>query len=214
MGFFDFLKRNKSTPEFPTTAPASASSPPPVPSPPESAPDASHYPLAEMARIVTGNDPVAVDGLRLFLEDESAFAAAHPAWYQRVMEDDMSVSETERLHFIFTRWLVDNYEDGLHYGSYMDRKQQPEYVLDILQEVANVLGYSLRLLELPISENDGRPWEEHLEILNNYISDQGYELVPLYDQWTGFHLFLAPQGGFNELYRLGRKVNFDFTYPF
>ena len=62
MGFFDFLKRNKSTPEFPTTAPASASSPPPVPSPPESAPDASHYPLAEMARFVTGNDPVAVDG--------------------------------------------------------------------------------------------------------------------------------------------------------
>lgn len=76
-----------------------------------------------------------------------------------------------------------------NYGSYMDRKQQPEYVLDILQEVANVLGYSLRLLELPISENDGRPWEEHLEILNNYISDQGYELIPLYDQWTGFHLF-------------------------
>lgn len=218
MGFFDFLKRNKTASDFPTAAPASAAFPAPVSDqelpPIEPAPDASESPLLAMARIVTGDDAVAVDGLRSFFEDESAFADANPAWYRDFTDDDMSVSETERQRLVFTRWLIDNHQERLYYGSYMDRKQQPEYMLDSLQWAADRLGYPLRLKDVPISEDDGRSWEEQLEIVDTYVSEQGYELVPLYDQWAGFYLFLAPQGGFNELYKLGRTVGFDFTYPF
>lgn len=241
MGFFDFLKRNKNVSEFPTAPPASASSPSPVsdsvsklpevpdltttPSPlvvrdqglkPPRAPEPSvpELPLVAMARIVTGDDPMAVDGLRLFLEDEEAFAAAHPAWYLRVTADDMSVTDLERLYFIFTKWLIYNDEEGFSYGSYMDKKQQPEALLSILQEVADKLGYPLHLGDLSISWKDGRSWEEHFWALDEHISAQGYELIPLYDQWWGVHLFLTPRGGRDELYTLGRKVDFDFTYPF
>lgn len=240
MGFFDFLKRNKNVSEFPRAVPASASFPSPVSDPVSKlpgipdlttaaspsvasdegpvAPWASETmpesPLVAMARIISGDDPVVVEGLRLLLEDESAFAASYTAWYQRVMDDDMSDSETERQRFLFTQWLIYNHEEGLNYGSYMDHKQQPESMLWDLQYVADRLDYPLRLRELPISENDGRSWEKQLEVVHTYISKHGYELVPLYDQWAGFHLFLTPEGGFSELYELGREVDFDFSYPF
>lgn len=218
MGFLNFLKRNKKTSDFPTAAPASASFPAPVsaqPSPPhEPAPDASESPLLAMARIVTGDDEVAVDGLRAFFEDESAFADANPAWYEDFTDDDMSVSETDRRRLVFTRWLIDNRQERLYYGSYMDRKQQPEYMLDSLQWAADRLGYPLRLKDVPISEDDGHPWEEQLEMVNSYVSEQGYELVPLYDEWAGYYLFLTPPGGFNQLSKLGHAVGFTFNYPF
>lgn len=65
-----------------------------------------------------------------------------------------------------------------------------------------------------VNEDDRRPWEEQLEIVATYISEQGYELVPFDDQGNGFHLVLTPQDGFNELNKLGRKLNFDFSYSF
>ncbi len=223
MGFFGFLKRQKSTPEFPAAAPASASFPPPTsrqaPGSSQRVPDTAHpavceSPLVAMARIVTGDDSVVVDELRLFLEDEQAFAAAHPAWYERFTDDDMTDSETERQHFVFTRWLISNYEEVLNYGAHMDRKEQPDIMLWDLQDVANKLGFPLRLRELPINNDDGLHWEEQLKIVDSYVSDQGYELVPLYDQGEGFYLFLTPKGGFEALYKLGREVNFNFVYTF
>ncbi|MFT3942985.1 MAG: hypothetical protein QM705_04075 [Ancrocorticia sp.] len=223
MGFFDFLKRNKNISEFPVAAPAAASFPSPTssqaPGGSQQVPDTvnpalSESPLVAMARIVTGDDHVVVDELKLFLEDEQAFAAAHPAWYERFTDDDWTDSETERQHFAFTRWLISNHEEVLNYGAHMDRKEQPDILLWDLQDVADKLGFPLRLRELPISDDNGLHWEEQLKIVNRYVSEQGYELVPLYDQGEGFYLFLTRKGGFEALYKLGREVGFNFVYSF
>lgn len=212
MGFFDFFKR-KDAPKAPPPEPAVEPEPAPDPRSLLRIPSELKAPIMELASILTGGDQVAVDGLGLFIDDEEAFAAAYPEWYRDRTGWAMWTTDDEKTQTVFWWWLVRNNEVGFSYGLYIDRKQEANAAMSTLQEIADSLGYPVRPEDLGIPEDDEGLWEERLIVVDAHLSEHGYSLVPMYDGWTGWYLFLAPEDQMNRVYELARQIGFDTSYP-
>ncbi|MFK4790981.1 hypothetical protein [Microbacterium sp. ZW T5_56] len=198
MGLFDFFSRDRKV------------------TPAQSAPtvetqQVDFAPLVPMAAIISNNDAQVAADIATLAQGYEAFRTAHPDWCAKMRFGD---PEPEQLHATirdaFVYWLA-GYDTPFVYGAYIDWKEATDDIVGQLKRVADSLGLSLDLAEIPF------PGDEHTEAalqqIAGYVRERGYALTVIDTESDSYHLYLVPQAEYDRMVALGASVGFRVYSP-
>lgn len=167
--------------------------------------------LAEIAAILTGNNPKAVEDMLLLVRGRDVFIAAHPGWWEEMFDDEYDDNEPVFMLNAFAYWLA-GYESAgnqpMQFGAYIDWKEETEDIVWQLSNADKNLGYGLDFGKMEFGGEEST--EEALSLINKNLSAENYMLISLDTDSDCYHLFLIPVKDYDRVMRLAEDAGFKF----
>ena len=177
--------------------------------------------LPEIAALLTNGAQRAVADMRLLADDLAAFVQTHRAWCAAMDYADFGEEQDSRQEeslLLFAYWLTgypatgDQTKDPVHFGAFIDWKEETDDVIGLLEEANAHLGYNLNLSQVKFDYSEDT--EQALHLIDQFLRQKGLTLTSLDTQSDCYHLFVLQDADFEKLTELAQQVGYRFFRNF
>ena len=179
-------------------------------------------PMVELAKILTNDDEKIVKGVVALAKGYDYFLKEYKNWCGEELSliDPnlwrLNNNDPVLLSALFSLWLTnDTRNDSKPFGAYFDGATEVMDIISLLEQAIENLGYSIDLKNIEI--DDDCDAVAVLEIINQHIKNQGYELINLDTDSDSYTIFIVPiaKHAFAreysyEVVNLGKEIGFKF----